>query len=262
METKCCSRCNQNKDFDKFIKKRNICKECSNKWAKIARDKKHMLSVMNNETKICKICSKEKPLSDLIKNRFLCKDCNNKKYRDRYKHDVEFRSKVILKDKNKNKNREVANKSQRLRYETNPVYKFTRVQRSRISIALKNKQKKSIDYLGCNSEQYSNWLKYNFNEIYTFENYGKTWHIDHVIPIHRFNLENEEEQLLAFNWRNTVPLLANDNLIKGTKIHSLQIEQHYKKLLEYHKENNFEFPQIYIDLFAKHLDAGSPLEPI
>ena len=52
METKCCSRCNESKDYDKFIKKRNICKECSNKWAKIARDKRHILLISNNETKI------------------------------------------------------------------------------------------------------------------------------------------------------------------------------------------------------------------
>jgi hypothetical protein len=34
-----------------------------------------------------------------------------------------------------------------------------------------------------------------------------------------------------------------------------------KKLLDYHKEKNIEMPQKYIDLFAKHLDAGNPLEP-
>ena len=98
-------------------------------------------------------------------------------------------------------------------------------------------------------------------EIYNFENYGDIWHIDHVIPIHTFNLENEQEQLLAFNWRNTMPLLASDNLKKGTNIYSLQVEQHYNKLLEYHTENKLDLPQVYIDLFAKHLVAGSPLEP-
>jgi hypothetical protein len=260
MEIKCCSRCNENKDFDKFIKNRNICKECINKWAKIARDKRHILSINNNETQICKVCNKEKHLSDLIKNRFLCKDCNNKNYRDMYKTDENFRLKVLLKDKNKN--REVANKAQRIRYNNNPINKFIRVQRSRITIALKNKQKNSIEYLGCDSEQYFNWLKYNFNEIYNFENYGDIWHIDHVIPIHKFNLENEQEQLLAFNWRNTIPLLASDNLKKGTNIYSLQIEQHYKKLVEYHLENKLDLPQVFIELFAKHLVAGSPLEPI
>ena len=259
MENKCCSRCNENKDFDKFVKKRNICKECSNKWAKIARNKRNILLITNNENKICKICSNEKPLTDFIKNRYLCKDCNNKNYRDLYKTNEEFRLKVLLKDKNKN--REVSNKAQRIRY-NNPINKFISVQRSRISIALKNKQKHTIEYLGCDSEQYFNWLKYNFNETYNFENYGDIWHIDHVIPIHIFNLNNEEEQLLAFNWRNTMPLLANDNLKKGIKIYKSQIEQHYKKLLEYHTKNKLDLPQVYIDLFAKHLDAGSPLEPI
>lgn len=256
METKSCSRCNENKDFDKFIKKRNICKECSNKWSKIAREKRHILDITNNETKICKVCNTEKQLSDLIKNRFLCKDCNNEKYRDIYKNNEKFREKVLLKDKTKN--REVANKAQRKRYNNNPIHKFISVQRSRIGIALKNKQKHSIEYLGCDSEQYFNWLKYNFNEIYNFENYGEVWHIDHVIPIHIFNLKNDEEQLLAFNWRNTVPLLVNDNFKKGTNIYPLQIEQHYKKLVEYHLENKLDLPQVYINLFAKHLVAGSP----
>jgi undecaprenyl pyrophosphate synthase len=39
------------------------------------------------------------------------------------------------------------------------------------------------------------------------------------------------------------------------------IENHYKKLIEYHLENKLDSPQVFIDLFAKHLDAGSPLEP-
>jgi hypothetical protein len=257
MENKCCSRCNEIKDFDKFIKRRNICKECSNKWAKKNRETRYITSVENNETKICKVCNIEKPLLQLIKNRFLCKDCNNKHYKDLYKNKIGFREKVLLKTKNK----DISNKAQRKRYQNNPTYKFIRVQRSRISIALKNKQLRSIDYLGCNSTQYINWLKYNFNENYNFENYGNQWHIDHVIPIHNFDMNNKEEQLIALNWRNTMPLFSDENLKKGVKICTLQIEQHYKKLIDYHKENNIELPQIYIELFAKHLVAGIPLEP-
>jgi hypothetical protein len=101
MENKCCSRCNEIKDFDKFIKRRNICKECSNKWAKKNRETRYITSVENNETKICKVCNIEKPLLQLIKNRFLCKDCNNKHYKDLYKNKIGFREKVLLKTKNK-----------------------------------------------------------------------------------------------------------------------------------------------------------------
>jgi hypothetical protein len=79
--------------------------------------------------------------------------------------------------------------------------------------------------------------------------------IDHVIPISKINLNIEEQQLLAFNWRNTMPLSCEEKLKKNNKIIYLQIEQHYKKLVEYHKENKLDLPQVYIDLFAKHLDV-------
>ena len=35
----------------------------------------------------------------------------------------------------------------------------------------------------------------------------------------------------------------------------------YKTLIKYHLENKLDLPQVFIDLFAKHLDAGKPLEP-
>jgi hypothetical protein len=75
-------------------------------------------------------------------------------------------------------------------------------------------------------------------------------------------LENIEEQMVAFNWRNTMPLSAKENLSKNNKILTSQIEQHLEKLKNYHLENKLDLPQVYIDLFAKHLVAGSPLEPI
>ena len=113
--------------------------------------------------------------------------------------------------------------------------------------------------MGCNSTDYLKWLLNN-NCNYTLENRGKEWHIDHVIPLSKFNLDDEEEQLIAFNWRNTMPLSSKENLSKNNKILKEQIEQHYKKLIEYHKENELDLPQVYIDLFAKHLDDGKPLK--
>jgi hypothetical protein len=59
-----------------------------------------------------------------------------------------------------------------------------------------------------------------------------------------------------------MPLSVKENLSKNNKIIRTQIEQHYKKLIEYHIENKLDLPQEFIDLFAKYLVAGSPLEPI
>jgi hypothetical protein len=130
-----------------------------------------------------------------------------------------------------------------------PLEKFKRVIRSRIISALNNKNKHTVEYLGCNIPEYLNWLLKN-DSGYTLENRGSEWHIDHVIPLSRFNLETEEQQLIAFNWRNTMPLSCRENLKKNNKIIQSQVEQHYKNLVEYHIEHKLDLPQVYIDLFA------------
>jgi hypothetical protein len=142
-----------------------------------------------------------------------------------------------------------------------PTEKFKRYIRTRIYNCLKNKNKykHSVEYLGCSSDEYFKWI-FSYNKNYNLENYGKEWHIDHVIPISKFNLDNSEEQSLAFNWRNTMPLSAKENLSKNNKIIISQIEQHYKKITEYHSENKLDLPQVFINLFAKHLADGNPLK--
>ena len=115
----------------------------------------------------------------------------------------------------------------------------------------------TIEYLGLSSTEYLKWML-TYNEKYTLDNRGKEWHIDHVIPLSKFNLENIDDQMIAFNWRNTMPLLAKDNLSKNNKIIISQIEEHLEKLKEYHIKNNLDLPQVFINLFAKHLVAGIP----
>jgi hypothetical protein len=139
-----------------------------------------------------------------------------------------------------------------------PLAKLKRIIRSRIFSALKAKNKHTIEYLGCSVDNYLNWLHYN-DKNYTLENRGVEWHIDHVIPLSKFNLEDEEEQLIAFNWRNTMALSPKENLQKNNKIIQSQIEEHFNNLKLYHTNNNIELPQKFIDLFAKHLDVrGTP----
>ena len=286
---KTCSKCNEKKDFDKFIKKRNICKQCANTRRKQLYDES--VNPTDNE-RVCKTCNKTKPVASFIKNRVLCKECNNEKRRTKYDNDENHRVKLIQqatlfkhnkilkkneikeatigKDNKKCSKCSIIKAKDRFRHNRlkckdcerdEPIDKFHRNIRSRIYIALrKKKQKNTIEYLGCNFAEYLQWMLYN-DKNYTLENSGKIWHIDHVIPLSHFNLENKEQQLLAFNWRNTMPLLAKENLSKNNKIIKTQIEQHYHHLLEYHTKYNIELPELYHNLFAKYLVAGIPLEP-
>jgi hypothetical protein len=235
--------------------------------------------------KKCSTCESLKSINNFYKNRSMCSECNNFKRREKYKNNEEHRKKIIktacdfkhekvskkqkLKEEEQlkigldNKKckycNEIKNKD-RFRYNRlkcrdcerdNPTEKFKRYIRTRIynSLRNKNKSKHSLEYLGCSSDEYFKWIL-NYDSSYNLENHGKVWHIDHVIPLSKFDLNNQEKQLLAFNWRNTMPLLCKENLSKNNKIIKSQVEEHNKKLLSYHLENKLDLPQVFIDLFA------------
>jgi len=73
--------------------------------------------------------------------------------------------------------------------------------------------------LGCTIQECIKYLNKNAPVGITVEDIGQyKYHIDHIIPLSSFDLTKEEEQLKAFNYKNTQPLWAIDNLRKGAKI--------------------------------------------
>ena len=289
LDEKCCSRCGEKKEVDKFIKNRNICKICNNKRRIEIRD--NAIENIDAETnQKCNICNETKPIASFVKNTKKCSECNNKRRRLRYQNDEEHRLKAIQKagefkhnkrlERRKLKQQEIGENNKKCsvcftikpkeRFRHNrlrckdcqrdePMEKLRRNIRVRIWYALEKKDKHTIEYLGVSTKEYLNWIL-SINEKYTLENRGTEWHIDHVIPLSKFNLEDKAQQLIAFNWRNTMPLSVKENLSKNCKIIKTQIEQHYKKLVDYHKEKKIEMPQEFIDLFAKHLVDGNTLK--
>jgi uncharacterized protein (DUF983 family) len=285
---KCCSKCGEPKPLDRIVKNRNICKDCCNLRRK---DNYKTIALTNEVNQTCTVCNQSKSQTSFLKSRPTCKDCNNEKRRKKYESNEEHRLKAIQKatefkqqkaEKRREKKLEeigegnkkcsecstikCSNKFRHNRLKCkdcerdDPIEKFKRNVRSRIHSALKKKKEmNTIKYLGCTSHEYLNWIL-NYDERYSLENRGKEWHIDHVIPLSRFNLENKEEQLIAFNWRNTMPLSAKENLAKNSKILTSQIEQHLKYLKDYHLNKNIVLPQTFINLFAKHLVDGNPLK--
>ena len=285
---KTCSRCNKTKATELFILRRNICRECNNKRRKELYDS---VEIGEAETRTCNSCNQTKASMSFIKNRQTCCDCNNERRRNRYKTDETYRLNHIAACSEYKHNRTLARQKKKLeengennkkcskcniiknekcfRYNRlkcrvcerdDPLDKFKRCIRSRIYLALnRNKNMHTIEYLGTNSSEYLKWIM-NYNDQYTIENRGTYWHIDHVIPLSHFNLDDKDEQLIAFNWRNTMPFSASENLKKNCKIIPSQLEQHFEKLKEYHEKNNIELPETFIDLFAKHLDAGNTLK--
>lgn len=235
-----CSKCDYSKTQEHFYKKGNVCRDCNNqkRREKYKTDEDYRKKLIQNAINVKheKVIARQKMKEEYqikigIDNK-QCKYCYEIKHKDRFRY-----NRLKCKDCERDE----------------PIEKFKRYVRTRIYNCLrhKNKTKHSIEYLGCSSDDYFKWI-FNYDNNYRLDNHGKIWHIDHVIPLSKFNLDDENQQLIAFNWRNTMPLSSSENLSKNNKILQSQVEYHYKKLVEYHKDNNLNLPQEYIDLFATH----------
>ena len=87
----------------------------------------------------------------------------------------------------------------------------------RIYKALKSdKHLGSIEYLGCDIETFREHLEERFKDGMTWENYGKEWHIDHIIPV-QYENPSTEEVIKRLHYTNTQPLWALENISKGNR---------------------------------------------
>jgi hypothetical protein len=292
-----CSICGEERTLDRIVPGRKLCKDCNNKRKKETLHK-NIDNINTDIDKVCSKCDIEKNITLFSKKGMsnICLDCANLIRRKKYSNNEDVREKAI-KDATEFKQKKKAERDKikeaeikkleeeigedntickyckkvkaKTRFRHNrlrcrdcerddPRYIIHKRVRSRIHKAIKKKCK-TVKYLGCSREEYIKWLT-SFDEKYTLENYGTSWHIDHVIPLSRFDLEDDDEVFIAFNWRNTMPLPVKENLAKNNKILPQQIKNHVKTLKKYHKENNIELPQKFTKLYAKHLEAGNPLE--
>ena len=103
------------------------------------------------------------------------------------------------------------------RYKNDPIFALKINQRSRVRAILKNnKNCKTHELLGCSFEELKAHLESQFVTGMGWNNMGE-WHIDHIVPLAAFDLSLEENQRIAFNYKNLQPLWAKDNLKKGAK---------------------------------------------
>ena len=191
--------------------------------------------------KQCKKCSIEKPLTEFCnrkgevdgKHRY-CKSCLNQNFKEYYHTSGRKESDYykVYRDQNKeyfNKycnthyhtKKELYREWNRTKYQTDLGFKLKHVTASRISQALKTyqilKKDRTIEYLGCTMEEYTQYLEQMFNQNLNWDNYGEYWEIDHIKPIDAFDLNDETQLYEAFKYTNTQPLKKEDNREKSNK---------------------------------------------
>lgn len=214
---KTCITCKKEKVEEEFPtrsdtkKLRNQCIKCYNTIISRAKEKKKLGLIydkpilVNNGMKQCNKCNEWKELENFPKRstehgyRHECKDCKridlNKYYKETY------------------------NKIRRDKKKTDIQFRILSNHRTYIYKCLtkfKNKRGSSISYIGCDLQTLKEWIEFQFEDDMNWDNYGKIWSLDHVLPLSRFDLTDSKCQLIAFNWKNLRPL--KDNFVKGNNI--------------------------------------------
>jgi hypothetical protein len=80
------------------------------------------------------------------------------------------------------------------------------------------KSDRTINYIGCTVSELKAHIEAQFKPGMTWENHGKEWHIDHIMPLAKFDLTNQDHIRLAMRYTNLQPLWADDNLAKSDAI--------------------------------------------
>lgn len=138
---------------------------------------------------------------------------NNRKHYQKIKKKECARKKVY-----RETNKETINKYFRERRKRDPEFKLLQNLRRRTNFKLRNcKSASTQTLLGCSIPELKEHLESNFTKGMEWANYGTLWHIDHIKPCAAFDLLKEEEQLKCFHYTNLQPLLASENLKKGSK---------------------------------------------
>jgi hypothetical protein len=152
-----------------------------------------------------------------------------KAYRDKNKEKV-FESKRRYRAKNAEKiklikqkygveNRDKIAKSLAKRRANNPIVRMANSMRRSIRRYLDAGQKgemSSFEIIGCSKDDLRKHLESKFRDGMTWQNYGKHWHIDHIVPLISSKSVKQIKRLC--HWTNLQPLTAFENISKGSKL--------------------------------------------
>jgi len=125
----------------------------------------------------------------------------------------------IQKQKYDIKNRTKISKALAERRAKNPIVRMANSMRRSIRRYLDAGQKgemSSFEIIGCSKDNLRRHLESKFRDGMTWENYGKFWHIDHIVPMISAKSESEVKRLC--NWTNLQPLTAFENISKGSRL--------------------------------------------
>ena len=92
----------------------------------------------------------------------------------------------------------------------------SRMLRRAIKVGYKKKQK-TMHHFGCSTNELMSHLQSKFKSGMNWNNYGKIWEVDHIVPCDSFNLTDDFQVRLCNHFTNLQPMLVHLNRRKSNK---------------------------------------------
>lgn len=213
--------------------------------------KQERLDLISKGQNLCSMCNQILPLDEFhaMSNHYsgykiYCKKCSDDKYRKPYLEKWNERTKTWQKtnrkraneiDKKSRKKRGISIKEKMADSIRKQVIKYIK------TVSPLGSRKKLI---GCTSQELVSYLEAKFKPEWNWENYGKVWHIDHVIPCAAFDFSIKNHLFWCWNYRNLQPLDAKENILKCDMLPSGQSATTLKK----------DNPALLIEVLSRELE--------
>lgn len=232
-----CNKCNIDKELSEFkIEKRNLdgktntCRKCINEYRRNHRKQIHDKALLadkryrDRQNKIGYHSTYYVENSELLKARAKKNYSKNKDpYIERAKIQRESKEYKLYQKQYRIKNRKKINEYYLNRLQ-DPKHKMLHnIRQSIRNCFLRKKKHSTIKYLGCTISEFISHIEKQFSGEMSWENHGKLWHLDHIIPVNAFNFSDESDLFVCFNYKNYRPLLAIENIKKNDKICELGV---------------------------------------
>ncbi len=87
-------------------------------------------------------------------------------------------------------------------------------------------------YFGLSIDQFRKWIQIQFSEDFNWENFGKAWQFEHIVPVAYFDFSCEEDLYLCWNFIN-IRVESIDQNKKGTNhIDVMAVKPYFKNIYD------------------------------
>jgi len=113
-------------------------------------------------------------------------------------------------------------------------------------------------YFGLPIELYREWIELQFTDGLNWENFGKAWQFDHVVPVVYFDYTVEEELKLCWSFINVRVERLESNKSRGHRVDVLAVKTYFEQLFT---TTGFELCQKMIDKITRIEKSNRVSEP-